>query len=116
MLEINGTKISLTRGDTLRALLSLFKDGSEYTPEEGDTIRFALKHRDMNSGMTDFKDKNPLIVKEIPTDTLEFVLDPEDTKNLQFGKYVYDIEITFANGDVDTFIPNATFEILPEVD
>jgi hypothetical protein len=42
-------------------------------------------------------------------------LDPEDTKPLPFGSYTYDIEITFANGIVDTFICEARFILTPEV-
>ena len=45
-----------------------------------------------------------LINKVIPNDTLELHLEPEDTKKYNFGDYVYDIQITFANGDVYTFI------------
>jgi hypothetical protein len=42
-------------------------------------------------------------------------LEPDDTKGLGFGEYVYDVELTFANGDVDTFINNARFSLVPEV-
>lgn len=51
----------------------------------------------------------------IPTSTMILHLDPEDTKDLGFGEYVYDVELTFANGDVDTFINNAKFILAPEV-
>lgn len=56
-----------------------------------------------------------LIHKKIPNDTLILYLEPKDTKKLAFGNYVYDIEITFANGDVDTFI-RGEFGIEPEVE
>lgn len=39
---------------------------------------------------------------------------PSDTRDLRIGSYVYDIEITFENGDVDTFI-SGVFQILPDV-
>jgi uncharacterized membrane protein YkoI len=42
-------------------------------------------------------------------------LEPSDTKILDFGSYVYDIEITFKDGTVDTFITEANFKITPEV-
>ena len=41
---------------------------------------------------------------------------PNDTKNLPFGSYLYDLELTFADGYVDTFINCASFRIVPEVD
>ena len=117
MFKLNGTEISLTRGDTLclqvRALRKF--TGEEYIPVEGDTIRFAMKHADMVSGRTAYKDANPLIIKDIPISTMQLKLDPIDTSDLKFGKYKYDIELTFANGEVDTIIPDANFIILPEV-
>ena len=89
-------KISLVRGDTLKVRIEILNDGEIYTPQNGDTLRFAMKK--------DYSSSRVLINKSIPTDTLILHLKPEDTKKLAFGEYVYDIEITFANGDVDTFI------------
>ena len=108
-VEINGTTIKMTRGDTLRVTLTLKDDeGDEYTPLQGDVIRFAMKK--------DYDDENPIIIKEIPNDTLELVLNPEDTKNLpQPSNYVYDMEITYENGDVETFIKEAKLYITKEV-
>ena len=108
MVRIQGTTIEMTRGDTLRVYLTLKNcDGDDYTPAVGDVIRFAMKKR--------YSDSTPLILKNIPTDTLVLELNPEDTKNLQFAEYVYDIEMTYANGDVDTFIDRAKFKITEEV-
>lgn len=115
MYKIDKTTIFLTRGDTLLAQLSLIKDGEEYTPIEGDTIQFALKHASMKTNGTAYVDKDPIIVKNVPIDTMMLRLEPEDTKELLFGEYAYDIQITFANGIVDTFIHD-TLHLLPEVD
>ena len=41
--------------------------------------------------------------------------EPEDTKNFEFGSYVYDIQIELANGDIYTFIPLSNFNITGEV-
>lgn len=112
---IKGNTITLTRGDTLRVFVSMEKDGQEYIPETGDSVRFALKHRTMNSSKSEYEDQNPLIYKDIPIDTMILQLDPEDTKPFGFGKYVYDIEITFADGTVDTFITAAPFILSEEV-
>ena len=40
---------------------------------------------------------------------------PADTKTLPIGRYVYDIQITFADGTVKTVVGPATFEIAAEV-
>lgn len=109
MVKINGTTINMTRGDTLRVTISMEDEqGQEYTPVEGDVIRFAMKNNYMATDV--------LIEKEIPHDTMQLELQPSDTKNLAFGSYVYDIEITFADGVVDTFIPSARLVLSEEVD
>lgn len=109
MYEINGTSIKLTRGDSFYCTVGMKNkdDGTDYEPQEGDVVRFALKKK--------YQDVDPLILKNIPTDTLTLHLEPEDTKDLAFGSYVYDIELTKANGDVDTFIYEAEFELTKEV-
>lgn len=106
--SIQNTKITLTRGDTLKARIQINdQDGNPYIPNEGDRVRFAMK--------ANYTDPEPLIVKDIPIDTLLLILDPEDTKPLNFGKYVYDIQLTTSTGDVDTFIPKGTLSLTEEV-
>lgn len=109
-VKVNGTTISMTRGDTLKLTITIFDaDGTEYVPIEGDSIRFAMK--------ASYKDPDVLIKKDIPLDTMLLHLEPEDTKNLNMPKqYVYDIELTHANGDVDTFIAGGKLSIVEEVD
>ena len=108
-------KIRMTRGDTLLAAVGMKKDGEEYIPVVGDSVRFAMKRPKMTPGGKEFADTEPLILKSIPIATMILELEPEDTKPFPFGEYVYDIEITFANGRVDTFITEAPFILTPEV-
>lgn len=99
MHSINGCDITLTRGDTLYLTIAIKKDGQEYIPQDGDVIRFAMKQK--------YKDPDDkvLINKVIPNDTLQLKIEPQDTKGLPMNKqYVYDIELTNADGDVSTFI------------
>ena len=106
--SISGTMITLTRGDTFKAIITITDpEGNQYVPVEGDRIRFAMK--------VDYNDKLPLLVKDIPVGTMILTIDPEDTKNLDFGRYVYDIELTKATGEVDTFITKATIKLTEEV-
>ncbi len=91
----------MVRGDTARIQLYISDpDGNEYVPEVGDVIRFATKKT--------YLDTTPAIVKDIDTGTLILEIAPIDTKDLQMGgtkgQYVYDIELTKADGTVDTFI------------
>jgi len=116
MFKIEGTKIMLTRGDSMYANIIMARDGETYTPVQGDSVRFALKHADMTPNKSSFRDQKPILVKNIPLDTMQLKIEPEDTKGFKFGSYVYDIQITLSNGDVDTFIADASFELLPEVD
>ena len=108
-VNISGTTIKMTRGDTLRAVLTLKdEEGNIYTPVVGDTIRFAMKKN--------YNDSSPILEIPIANDDLELWIKPEDTKNLpQPSSYVYDIEITYANGDVDTFIEKAKLMLTEEV-
>lgn len=108
-IKISGTTIKMTRGDTLRVQIGLTdQDGNDYEPHEGDKIRFAMK--------ASYSDPEPILIKDVSLDTLELVLNPEDTKDLpQPSSYVYDMELTYANGDVDTFIDKAKLMITEEV-
>lgn len=103
-------KISLTRGDSFYTKVNMVRKSTRqpYEPQEGDEIRFALKKN--------YEDAECLIEKQIPTDTLILHLEPSDTKTMDYGEYVYDIEITTAAGDVDTFIDRAQFILTEEVD
>lgn len=117
-VKIKDNKITMTRGDTLlaRVIMKMDDTKEEYVPTEQDFIRFAIKHSKMNRKRTEFVDEEPLFIKQIPSSTLILEIEPEDTAGLEFGdKYVYDIEITYEDGRVDTFIPDAPFELTPEV-
>ncbi len=114
MFKVNGTDIWLTRGDTFVAQIEIKRNNTTYTPVSTDTIRFALKHSAMKLDKTDYIDENPVLVKDIPYDTLVLQLVPTDTKTLGFGTYDYDIQITFTDGTVDTFI-SGTMVIMKEV-
>ena len=106
MIQINGTTINMVRGDT--AVISIaIKDqsGETYTPTGGDKVRFAMKKN--------YNDPAPLIEKDCTS--LQLELDPADTKGLAFGTYVYDIELTKADGTVDTFICKARLNLVEEV-
>lgn len=105
--SIDGNRISLTRGDSLILNFTIKKNEEDYVPVAGDVIRFALKQQ--------IPDDEPLILKTADNSSMTITLEPEDTKNLAFGTYVYDIELTTVDGFVDTFIGPAVFRITEEV-
>lgn len=104
MVTVCGNAIYMTRGDTLRLQVDIMVDGEAYTPQEGDVVRFAMKHSALNRELTEYTDREPLVEKTIPNDTLVLELVPADTQDLGFGQYDYDVQITFADGTVSTFI------------
>ena len=116
MYSVTGTTIRMTRGDTLIISVGLSHDGETYTPDENDSIRFIVCRRKLNTNKTAYEDPTVLIEKAIPVDSMILRLDPNDTKALEFGTYAYDMEITFADGRIDTFIEGQKFIISPEVD
>lgn len=100
MYTIKGSSITLTKGDTFVAQVEAYQNGELYVPQEGDVVRFAMKR--------DLADEQCLIYKNIPIDTMLLRIESNDTKDIKTNPYDnsfwYDIQITFANGDVDTFI------------
>lgn len=107
--SVKKNTITLTRGDTFKATIGITNpDGTPYEPEEGDSIRFAMKK--------EYEDAEVLIEKDIPTDTLILTIAPEDTKPLRFGDYVYDIQLTKVSGEIDTFITKSKLVLTEEVE
>ena len=107
--SVSDNNIVMTRGDTVKLKVSIdYKsNGEPYEPVAGDIVRFSVKKY--------VSDKRPVIVKDVPVETMFLVLDPDDTKSLNFGVYHYDMQLIKVNGDTDTFIENCILQIGPEV-
>ena len=113
MVRVKGTTITMTKGDTLRCKVTPYReiDGEdvEYVPADGDEIRFAMKKN--------YRDAECCVMKVVPNETLVLELEPNDTKSLPVGEYVYDIQLTYGlDGAIDTFIANAQLILKEEVD
>ena len=102
MLKIEEGKIYLTRGDT--AYLNVAIDGRE--PQAGDTVILSVKK---NIDDADYAFQKNVSFGEI------FVIMPEDTKDLEYGKYYYDVQVNTAIGEVFTVIEKTAFYIREEV-
>lgn len=116
--KVNGTTIQITRGDSgyfqfTPYTVSPTGERTEYVAQEGDSIRFAMKKKLSDS-------YEVLLTKEVDTTSFQMKLNPEDTEGLAFGTYYYDVQLTTAGGDIDTYIPEtgkvAEFIIEKEVD
>lgn len=110
MLDIDRNQnITLTRGDT--AYIDIIglkdKDGTAYTLVSGDVIWFRLK------GTTLFE-------KQLSIDTEEnfatLTLEPEDTEDLAFSMYKYEMELVTSIGEHFTFIADKNFTIGKELE
>lgn len=109
MINVTGKKITMTRGDTFRARLTL-KDttGAVYEPEDGDVLLFTVKRN--------YNDSQPVIQKEISHETMLVEILPDETKKLrQPSALVYDVQLIKEDGTVDTFIDRAPLAITEEV-
>lgn len=106
-IKDNGT-IRLTRGDTARLTIPITNSASnsEYIMQSGDVLFFTVKKS--------AKDINYLFQKKVIGANLIHIK-PEDTDNLSFGKYKYDVQLTTASGDVYTVIEPSVFEIMEEI-
>ena len=104
MFKVNGTNISLTRGDSATLHVDLTQGGAPYEMQVGDVLTMTVK-KDPN-------DAEAVLTLTADSDcTFHFA--PEDTEGLAFGGYKYDIQLTTGE-DVYTPIV-ATFNITEEV-
>ena len=106
MLYINGDTIKLTRGDTAYLHIPLVTTDADYVMNANDTLTFSVKKTTRD---TDY------IFQKVVTGNNVFHIQPSDTSELAFGKYIYDVELNTTDGDVFTVIPPSTFEVLSEV-
>ena len=81
-----------------------------YDLEEGDQVMLTVR----KSKEQNIDDDNPILI-QIPLTDNHFHISSSDTEDLDFGNYIYDIQITFSNGIINTVIGPNIFRVLPEV-
>lgn len=108
MLIVNkNNSIELTRGDTARLTIDLTDDYDQpYEMQPEDTLIFTVK---ISADATE-----AVIEKELKGTNL-LHLEPKDTAGLDYVKYVYDVEIHTADGDIYTVIEKTDFKLREEV-
>lgn len=96
--------IKLTRGDTAYLDVCVAdSDGKEIKLTEQSEICMTVREDTLS----------PILFQVAAKDgTIK--INPEDTKELEFGTYRYDVQVTLANGDVVTHGPYR-FKVLQEV-
>lgn len=100
--------IKLTRGDTALLSIDIYNDIAKipYTLSEGDKLTLSVK-KTLKGSTYSFQ--------KMITGSNQITINPEDTRNLDFGDYFYDVQLNTESGDVYTIIEPSTFSIMPEV-
>lgn len=105
MLKIDGTNITLTRGDTLVLTVGMKKNGQPYVLQEGDKVRFAVSIG--HKGDAGYK-----LIQAVDVDSeMNVTMSSADTEKLTKPMYCFDVELTYADGTVDTFISGNLFMV-----
>lgn len=95
--------ILLTRGDTARLSVEITTDkGEMYEIKENDTLTLSVKKK--------LADSEPCLLKEVKG-VADFHIEPNDTKHLPFGLYIYSVRLFTDEGDVYTVVENSSFKI-----
>lgn len=106
MFKIVNNIISLTRGDTAHFTVRITDaDGNDYDYSD-DEVLFTIKPNVYT------KDK---IVQKIVHYGEDVVIEHEDTANIPYGTYYYDVQVSNIVGDVSTVIVPTPIRILKEV-
>ncbi|MEI6296281.1 MAG: hypothetical protein WCO84_01365 [bacterium] len=112
MMNIVGTDISMVRGDSETMTISCTNSQTNLPVPfvTGDTVYFTVKEdakftqKKLQKIVTAFVDGKAIIN-----------ITPQDTKNLEFKNYVYDIQLTAYDTTVKTIIPISVFAVEKEV-
>lgn len=108
-------RLFLTRGDSAEITL-IIRDrvtGAVFIPGPDDQLTFTVKR--------ELSDEKTVIEKHLDRGILRrendcvLILIPEDTAQLPFGTYWYDVELVLDSGYTDTIIPPSPFIIAGEV-
>ncbi len=100
IFSIKDNEMALAKGDSCCFTVTVKNpDGSVYSLREGDNLRFSLRQNKLGGDI--------LIEKE--GSLIELL--PSETKNLPTGKYLYDVVLISAAGEICTVIAPTSFEI-----
>lgn len=106
MFKVVSNNITITRGDSGTLNIRIEDPaGNDYIMREGDKAVLTVKRSTA--------DKDALF--QLPIVDGVAKIRPENTNTLDYGTYVYDCQLTTADGDVYTFISPHQFKVAEEV-
>ena len=95
--------VHLTRGDSADLEVPLVnEEGLNYLMSVNDTLVLRMKKK--------LSDAEPCLTKEVKGGNI-FQFAPEDTEQLPFGLYVYNVRLITAKGEEYTVVEPTTFKI-----
>ncbi len=95
-------EISMARGDLETVSFTIETDEGLYT--EADEIYFTVKKTFINKNYLIQKKLGDGSIQLMSDDTYEFRIMPDDTNSLDYGKYVFDIEVVKDGSIKKTFV------------
>lgn len=95
MLKIDSTTqgITLTRGDSAELQLSIKDADNNDYDFSNDTVKFGVKRSALDTTPA-------MLVKEFDENG-KIYFDPDDTKSMQFGDYLYDVTVYHTETDAE---------------
>lgn len=107
MFRTENGAVYITRGDSASLEILLTNaEGAVYNLAEGDTLTLSVKRSVM--------DTEVLISKKITSGKI-ISFNPQDTSDLAFGEYRYDVQLNTKAGKVYTVIGPDSFFVCEEV-
>lgn len=105
----NNNNLSIIKGTTHFLLLNIYTDDNQlYTLQSDDKIILGVKARSSQSAY----DIQKIVTKEDKQDDGYIIsFNPNDTQNLECGRYYYDIGLQTANGDYYMIVEQSDFHI-----
>ena len=107
VVYLENNVISFPRGDTFSFVVELLtNDGLPYELKENDKLVFTVKKTSRQSN---------ILIQKVINSSMEVTIEHEDTANLQYGRYVYDVQLTNELYGTKTIIEPTDFILKEEV-
>lgn len=101
MLKIDeNNNILLTRGDSAELELTVKDEDNNDYDYSNDVVKFGVKRSAL--------DKTEPMLKKTFDENGKIYFAPEDTENMEFGDYLYDVEISHTEGEGEEAVTTVT--------